>query len=60
MRVCLDTNVVVRLFVPHGPFPTVLVSTAILLEYEEVVTREFGAGRWEKLERALASIALLN
>lgn len=71
MRVCLDTNVLVRLFVPHLPFTaivdcilngrlTIVVSNEILLEYEEIITREFGERRWSKVEAFLAVIARLQ
>jgi len=60
MRVCLDTNVFAQLFSPHSPFPQILdgfihgrfellVSTEILLEYEEVVVREFSPQRWNRI-----------
>ena len=67
MKVCLDTNVLIRLFVPHPPFDrildallngriTILVSNEILLEYQEVVVREFGSNRWRKIETLLDTI----
>jgi uncharacterized protein len=57
MKVCLDTNVFVQIFSLQPPFPQILdafvhgrfemlVTTEILLEYEEVVVREFGHRRW--------------
>lgn len=70
MRVCLDTNVLARLFVPHPPFTEILdgilggevcllISNEILLEYEEVITREFGLMRWKKIETFLEAISKL-
>ena len=60
MRVCLDTNSLLRLFGNRSPFADVknalltgrlelIVSTAILLEYEEVVTRLSGRERWNQI-----------
>jgi uncharacterized protein len=71
MKVCLDTNVLVRLFVPHPPFSailesivngsvTVLVSNEILLEYEEVIVREFGAARWQRIASLLTVVSALH
>jgi uncharacterized protein len=71
MRVCIDTNVLIRLFVPATPFVeildavvfgklTLIVSTEILLEYEEVVAREFNLERWRKIEALFATIARLH
>ena len=59
MRVCLDTNVLLQLFgspAPLAPIRTALLagrlelalSTEILLEYEEVITRLSGAVRWQQ------------
>jgi putative PIN family toxin of toxin-antitoxin system len=60
MRICLDTNVLLRLFGSTAPFAGIkhallsgrlelAVSTEILLEYEEVVTRLSGAARWNQI-----------
>jgi putative PIN family toxin of toxin-antitoxin system len=65
MRVCIDTNVLVQMFGrlhPHGVIRRALldgrfelaVSTGILLEYEEIVTRMAGAVSWWRVERQLA------
>jgi putative PIN family toxin of toxin-antitoxin system len=71
MRLCLDTNVLIRLFIPHPPFSeildailngqiTILLSNDILLEYEEVVIREFGQRRWAKIQAFLAVMSNLH
>jgi putative PIN family toxin of toxin-antitoxin system len=71
MRVCIDTNVLVQIFDSRAPFPeildalisgrlTLLVSTNILLEYEEIVRREFGEARWRKVERLLRILEQLH
>jgi uncharacterized protein len=71
MRVCLDTNVLIKIFLPHSPFIeilgdltngriTLVVSNEILLEYEEVVVREFGSDRWRKIESLLNILARLH
>jgi uncharacterized protein len=71
MRVCLDTNVLVSLFVPHPPFSTILhgilngeitllVSNEILTEYEEVVVREFGRPRWQRISSLLTVLTTLR
>jgi putative PIN family toxin of toxin-antitoxin system len=60
MRVCLDTNSLLPLFGNRSPFADIkdalltgglelAVSTAILLEYEEVVTRLSGQERWNQI-----------
>jgi putative PIN family toxin of toxin-antitoxin system len=60
MRVCLDTNSLLPLFGSRSPFADIknalltgslelAVSTAILLEYEEVVTRLSGQERWNQI-----------
>jgi uncharacterized protein len=62
MIVCLDTNTVVQALAEGHPFHPILdswvagqitwaVSTAVLLEYEEVLTRLSGPARWRKLAR---------
>jgi putative PIN family toxin of toxin-antitoxin system len=62
MIVVLDTNVVLQASDGSHPFSRIVdgwvqgkfmwaVSTDILLEYEEVMTRTLGAGRWQKFIR---------
>ena len=64
MILCLDTNTVVQALAQHHPFHPILdawvaghltwaVSTPILLEYEEVLTRLSGPARWRKLARLM-------
>ena len=64
MIVCIDTNTVVQALAEGHPFHPILdawvagrvtwaVSTAVLLEYEEVLTRLSGAARWRKLARLM-------
>jgi putative PIN family toxin of toxin-antitoxin system len=64
MIVCLDTNTVVQALAQHHPFHPIVdawvaghltwaVSTPILLEYEEVLTRLSGPVRWRKLARLM-------
>jgi uncharacterized protein len=64
MIVCLDTNTVVQALAEGHPFHPILdawvagqvtwaVSTEVLLEYEEVLTRLSGPGRWRKLARLM-------
>jgi putative PIN family toxin of toxin-antitoxin system len=64
MIVCLDTNTVVQALAEGHPFHPILdawvagrltwaVSTEVLLEYEEVLTRMSGPGRWRKLARLM-------
>ncbi len=64
MIVCLDTNTMVQALARHHPFNPILeawvqgcftlaVSTPILLEYQEVLTRLGGAARWQKFSRLL-------
>jgi len=64
MIVCLDTNAVVQALAQHHPFHPILdawvaghltwaVSTPVLLEYEEVLTRLSGPPRWRKLARLM-------
>jgi uncharacterized protein len=71
MRVCLDTNVLIKIFVPHPPFSTILdailngritllVSDEILFEYEEVIVREFGLARWQKIDAFFTAITRLH
>lgn len=60
----LDTNTLVQALARHHPFNPILeawvsgrvtwaVSTPILLEYEEVLTRTSGPTRWRKLARLM-------
>ena len=64
MILCLDTNTVVQALAQYHPFHPILdawvaghltwaVSTPILLEYEEVLTRLSGPARWRKLARLM-------
>jgi putative PIN family toxin of toxin-antitoxin system len=64
MIVCLDTNTVVQALAEGHSFHPILdawiagqvtwaVSTAVLLEYEEVLTRLSGPSRWRKLARLM-------
>src|SRR5438094_382027 len=64
MILCIDTNTVVQALARDHPFNPILdawvaghltwaVSTPILLEYEEVLTRLSGAARWRKLARLM-------
>jgi putative PIN family toxin of toxin-antitoxin system len=64
MIVCLDTNSLVQALAQDHPFHPILdawvagevtwaVSTEVLLEYEEVLTRLSGPGRWRKLARLM-------
>ena len=69
MIVCIDTNTLVQaLAAGHAFRPimdawiggriTLAVSTPILLEYEEVITRMSGTARWQKLTRLIETIEL--
>ena len=64
MIVCLDTNTLVQALASGHPYHpilqawisgrlTIAVSTSILLEYEEVITRMSGIARWQKFTRIL-------
>jgi len=64
MILCLDTNTVVQALPEHHTFHPILeawvagnvtwaVSTPILLEYQEVITRLSGPSRWRKLTRLM-------
>jgi len=64
MILCIDTNTVVQAIAEQHPFHPILdgwvtgqltwaVSTPILLEYEEVLTRLSGPSRWRKLARLM-------
>jgi putative PIN family toxin of toxin-antitoxin system len=69
MRICIDTNVLVQLFGLNSPFRAIqtalvdgrlelAVSTEILLEYEEVITRLGSVSRWQQVSRWLDLLAL--
>lgn len=69
MIVCIDTNIVVQSLAEGHPFHPILdawaagrihwaVSTEVLLEYEEVLTRMSGAARWRKLSRLMDLVEL--
>ena len=71
MIVCLDTNTVVQALAERHPFHAILdswvagqmtwaVSTEVLLEYEEVLTRLSGPARWRKLARLMDLAELTN
>jgi uncharacterized protein len=71
MTVCLDTNVLVRIFGTRQPFRpllralldgrlTLAISTEILLEYEEVVTALTGNERWREVARLLNLLDALH
>ena len=64
MIACLDTNIVVQALAEGHAFHPILdawvvgqitwaVSTEVLLEYEEVLTRLGGPGRWRPLARLM-------
>ena len=71
MIVVLDTNALVQVFGARSPFLPIqqailngrlelAFSTAILLEYEEVLTRYGGQGRWPRVWRVLELTAQLH
>ena len=71
MRVCIDTNVLVRLFGTRAPFAAIngaliagvlelVVSNDILLEYEEVVTRLSGAERARQIALFFEKLSALH
>jgi len=71
MTVCLDTNVFLQIFGRKQPFQPILralldgrltlaVSTAILLEYEEVTTELSGSERWRDVAAFLDLLAQLH
>ena len=71
MRVCLDTNSLLPLFGTRSPFADLrhqllagdwelAVSTEILLEYEEVVTRVSGRERWLQIALLLERLDALH
>ena len=64
MIVCLDTNTVVQALAEGHSYHPILdewiagnltwaVSTSVLVEYEEVLTRMSGPSRWRKLARLM-------
>ena len=71
MIVVLDTNALIQIFgqaSPHAAIRKALrhgrlelaLSTPILLEYEEVILRHAGRGRWDDVWRFLTLIDLLH
>ena len=71
MRVCLDTNVLMRVFTPQRSFPdllrallngqlTLVVSNEILFEYREVIIRLYGPDAWNDVERILERLHRLD
>ena len=71
MIVCLDTNALVQALAEGHPFHRILdawvagevtwaLSTEVLLEYEEVITRLSGTGRWRKLARLMDLAEMTN
>src|ERR1043166_1842894 len=71
MIVCIDTDTVIQALAQHHPFHPIFdtwvagrltwaVSTPILLEYEEVLTRLSGPARWRKLARLMDLAALTS
>ena len=69
MIVCIETNTVVQSLAEGHPFHPILdawvagqiswaVSTEVLLEYEEVLTRMSGPARWRKLSRLMDLVEL--
>jgi uncharacterized protein len=71
MTACLDTGVFLQIFGRKRPFHPILralldgritlaVSTEILLEYEEIVTRLSGAERWRDVSALLEVLRHLH
>ncbi|HEU6448554.1 MAG TPA: putative toxin-antitoxin system toxin component, PIN family [Verrucomicrobiae bacterium] len=71
MTVCLDTSVFLQIFGRRQPFYPILramldgniaiaVSTEILLEYEEVISRLSGTERWQDVVAFLESLSQLR
>lgn len=71
MTVCIDTNVVIQALAAGNPCAPILqawmagrltwvVSTGILLEYEEVICGLSGRARWEKLRRLMEVVQVLR
>ena len=71
MRVCFDTNVLMRVFTQQRSFPgllrallnrrlTLAVSNEILFEYQEVITRLYGSEAWNEVEAILERLHRLD
>ncbi len=71
MIVCLDTNVVLRLFGRNSGLErlvhafafghlTVAVSTGIWLEYQEIAVRIGGPAHWERIDRLFRQVEALH
>jgi putative PIN family toxin of toxin-antitoxin system len=71
MTVCLDTGVLLQIFGRKQPFQPILrtlldgritlaISTEILLEYQEVITRLSGTERWRDVAALLDVLAQLH
>jgi putative PIN family toxin of toxin-antitoxin system len=71
MTVCLDTGVFLQIFGRKQPFHPILralldgrimlaVSTEILLEYQEIITRLSGTERWRDVAALLELLAQLH
>jgi len=71
MTVCLDTGVFLQIFGRKQPFQPILralldgrialaVSTEIMLEYEEVITRLSGKERWNDITALLELLSQLH
>jgi len=71
MTVCLDTSVFLQIFGRRQPFRPILralldgrltlaVSTAILLEYEEITTQLSGTQRWRDVAALLELLSELH
>lgn len=71
MTVCIDTNVLLQALAAGNPCAPILqawiegrltwvVSTGILLEYEEVICLLGGRSRWEKLRRLMEVVQVLR
>ena len=71
MTVCLDTGVLLQIFGRKQPFLPILralldgritlaVSTEILFEYEEIITRLSGAERWRDVASLLELLSQLH
>lgn len=71
MTVCLDTGVFLQIFGRKQPFYPILralldgrltlaVSTEILLEYQEIITRLSGAERWRDVAALLELLGQLH
>ena len=71
MTVCLDTNIFLQIFGRRQPFYPILrallsgrltlaVSTAILLEYEEVTAKLSGPERWQNISTLLEVLVQLH